>query len=325
MSRGGVAGRVEEILGSHAEEHLPPDQRDKFRVAFAEALATGQVRSYEVTSYGMDFAVRMIPMRRDGEIVGAAMIATDVSERRRLEAQLRAADRMVALGTLAAGLAHEINNPLAYVLLNLERVARELGPDRGDVHAGLGAHVASALDGAERIRRIVADLQTFSRADDHTLDAVDVRAVLDAACNIAMGHLQARATLRRRYDEVPLVRGNAARLGQVFLNLLVNAAHAVGERPRAGAEVRLVVRTSEHGRVVVDVEDDGPGVAPEIAERIFDPFFTTKPVGVGTGLGLWICQGIVRSMGGEITLTSRGGEGARFTVVLPVISPSSSS
>src|ERR1019366_3468677 len=126
-----------------------------------------------------------------------------------------------------------------------------------------------------------------------------------------------RARLVKEYGDVPLVLATEARLGQVFLNILVNAAQALEVGDAAENVIRVRAATERDGQVVVQVSDTGPGIPPDILDRIFDPFFTTKPVGLGTGLGLWICQGIVTSLGGEITAESRPGEGATFRVVLP--------
>ena len=143
---------------------------------------------------------------------------------------------------------------------------------------------------------------------------------MDASINLAWNEIRHRAKLVKEYGDVPFVLGTEARLGQVFLNMLVNAAHALEVGDSAQNVIRVRAATEGEGQVVVQVSDTGPGIPPEILDRIFDPFFTTKPVG-GTGLGLWICQGIVTSLGGQITAESRPGEGATFRVVLPAASP----
>jgi len=140
---------------------------------------------------------------------------------------------------------------------------------------------------------------------------------MDASINLAWNEIRHRARLVKEYGDVPPVLANEARLGQVFLNILVNAAQALEVGDAAQNVIRVRATTEGEGQVVVQVSDTGPGISPEILDRIFDPFFTTKPVGLGTGLGLWICQGIVTSLGGQITAESRPGEGATFRVVLP--------
>ena len=237
---------------------------------------------------------------------------------RRSQAQLVEADRLAALGTLAAGVAHEINNPLSYVLLNLDLVIREASA--GTPSADIVSRLREARSGVERVRLIVQDLKSFSRADTERRGPVDVRRVLDSTIEIAANEIRHRARLLRAYDEVPPVEADASRLGQVFLNLLVNASQAIVEGVDGDAsrnEIRVATRTDQAGRVVVEIADTGAGIAPEHLSRVFEPFFTTKPVGVGTGLGLSICRGIVTALGGDITVESTLGAGTTFRVILP--------
>jgi two-component system, cell cycle sensor histidine kinase and response regulator CckA len=172
------------------------------------------------------------------------------------------------------------------------------------------------------MRDIERDLRTFTRgAGEEKRTAVDVRRVMDASINLAWNELRHRARLVKEYGDVPPVLANEARLGQVFLNILVNAAQALEVGDAAENVIRVRAAREGDGQVVLQVSDTGPGIPPAILDRIFDPFFTTKPVGLGTGLGLWICQGIVTSLGGQITAESRPGEGATFRVVLPAATP----
>jgi CheY-like chemotaxis protein/anti-sigma regulatory factor (Ser/Thr protein kinase) len=240
---------------------------------------------------------------------------------------------------------HEINNPLAYMKANLdvlvgrklpglgrrlrgidEEVARLgalrelLGEGTTDLGGQLGeiaSMVAMVQEGTERVRGIVRDLKTFSRADDDTSAPVDVACVLDASINLAWNEIRHRATLTREYGEVPPVEANESRLGQVFLNLLLNAAQAIPDGDVVGHEIRVRCATTEDGMVLVSVSDSGVGISKEAVARVFDPFYTTKPVGVGTGLGLWVCQGIVTALGGKIDVQSEEGKGTAVTVVLP--------
>ncbi|HSP78252.1 MAG TPA: ATP-binding protein [Myxococcaceae bacterium] len=258
----------------------------------------------------------------------------DVTERKQMEARLLLADRMASVGTLAAGVAHEINNPLAYLSANLGYAHEELHkllesappslatPHPRELLGGVHKALDEALHGAERVQSIVGDLKTFSRDNPEPLCAVDVQKVLDSTLNLAAGELRHRARLVKDYGDVPRVRGNDSRLGQVFLNLLVNAAQAIGTDGEADQhEVRVTTRLSETGQVVVEVSDTGAGIAPELLGRIFDPFFTTKPPGVGTGLGLSICHNLILALGGEIHVHSDLGRGTTFQVLLPVASP----
>ena len=248
---------------------------------------------------------------------------SDVTEKRRLQAQLIQSDRMASMGTLAAGVAHEINNPLAYVVANLGWVAQALesagpavavGPED---HAEMREALEEARSGAERVRAIVRDLKTFSRADEPARGPADVRRVLESALNLARNEIRHRARVVTDLGEVPTVEASEHRLGQVFLNLLINAAQAIPEGRADANQVRAVTRTDDRGRAVVEIHDTGCGIEPEHLGSIFEPFFTTKPAGVGTGLGLAICHGIVTGLGGEIRVESQPGRGSVFRVILP--------
>ncbi len=258
------------------------------------------------------------------------LVARDVTERKEMQLRLLQADRMASVGTLAAGVAHEINNPLAYLMANLDVVTVRTLPKllerlRDKDSSASPEEVLSqaiemleiAREGAARVRDIVRDLRTFSRADDEQRGPVDVRRVLDASVNMAWNEIRHRARLVKDYDEVPTVSVNESRLAQVFVNLLVNAAQSLPVGKAGEHEIRVFVGVDGRGRVRVEVSDTGPGIPEDIVARIFDPFFTTKPVGEGTGLGLWICQGIITSFGGEITVESRLGSGSTFSVALP--------
>jgi PAS domain S-box-containing protein len=258
----------------------------------------------------------------------------DVTERTRLQARLMQADRMVAMGTLAAGVAHEINNPLAYLSANLELLSKRKLPevrrkllDAAADDARIDTEIIDSLgrcadmleiarEGAARVKDIVRDLRTFSRDDDRRT-AVDVRRVLDACVNIAWNELRERATIAREYDDVPSVDANESRLGQVFLNLILNAAQSIP--PGRMRDNRIVLRVRAHGpQVEVTVADTGQGIPEAAQAHVFEPFYTTKPAGVGTGLGLFICRGIVTSLGGDISIASSSPSGTTFKVLLPL-------
>jgi CheY-like chemotaxis protein len=234
---------------------------------------------------------------------------------------------MASLGTLAASVAHEINNPLTYVVGNVD-AARAIAAELAAARAGdpgvagplaeIGEALAEADDGAGRVRQIVSDLKVLSSpgAEDGS-QRVDVRAALQSSINLARRVVSARAELVTELSDVPAVEGNAARLAQVFLNLLVNAAQAIPEGSAGPHRVRAACRGDGDGRVVVEVSDTGTGITADRLPKIFDPFFTTKPHGVGTGLGLAICQSIVAAHGGEIRVETAEGCGSTFRVVLP--------
>jgi PAS domain S-box-containing protein len=231
------------------------------------------------------------------------------------------AERLATAGQLAAGVGHEINNPLSYVLANqtyvLEELARLRVPTPGVDMEEIQRALMQAQLGAERIRDIVRDLRTFARGDPETLGPVDVQAALEFSISIATPQLRQRAQLVRRYEPAPPVLGNESRLGQVFLNLLVNAAQAIPEGAASQHAVTVGVRGNEPGWVIIEVSDTGSGIAPEHLSRIFEPFFTTKAIGLGTGLGLSVCHGIVTGMGGQIEVESEPGLGTTFRVRLP--------
>ncbi|MBA2544886.1 MAG: PAS domain-containing protein, partial [Deltaproteobacteria bacterium] len=208
------------------------------------------------------------PMRMVGSM-------TDVTQVDRLQAQLLHADRMAALGTLAAGVGHEINNPLSFVIGNLDVVLATLGSDHE-----LQEPLCEARDGARHIAEIVKSLRMFTRADDSEVGAVNVHDVLDAAVKMADHEIRRRARLVRDYgSSLPSVRANDAQLGQVFLNILINAAQAIGESDPDRNEIRLSTAVDARHRVTVTIRDTGCGIPPEQLARVFDPFFTTKPVG----------------------------------------------
>ena len=248
-------------------------------------------------------------------------LGRELSARRELQAQLIQADRLAAVGTLAAGVAHEINNPLAYVLLNLQYLLRELPQltASGERLEQLLDRLKEAQHGAERVSSIVRDLREFSSTDQEQIAAVDLRLVLAAAIKVAGSQIATRARLIESYEDVPTVRGNAAKLEQVFLNLLTNASQALpADRPEHH-EIRVALSADGPGHVTVEISDTGTGIPPELLDRVFDPFFTTKPAGVGTGLGLPICHNIVSSLGGEISVRSELGKGTSFRVSLRVM------
>ncbi|MDD9943008.1 MAG: response regulator [Myxococcales bacterium] len=315
-----------ELIGRPFIDLIAPEDEEEERRRIEDMLSSGEpspARELRLRARNQTVATMeevAIPLEFDGEPAVAAVFR-DVAERKRMEQQLMMADRMVSVGTLAAGIAHEINNPLAYVLTNLsfigeevEEAAQALPPERLDAIREL---LAQADDGAERVRVIVRDLKSFSRADDGSEATRDVHRVIDGSISMAWNEIRHRAQLVKRYGDLPAVAGSEARLGQVFLNLLVNAAQSlpVGQ----AADNRITVATRLEGpTAIIEFSDTGPGIPDDVKNRIFDPFFTTKPVGVGIGLGLSICHNIVSNAGGELKVSSTPGRGSTFTVVLPL-------
>jgi DNA-binding response OmpR family regulator/nitrogen-specific signal transduction histidine kinase len=256
----------------------------------------------------------------DGRVTGAVAVFRDVTKEKEASEQLMISDRMVSIGMVAAGVAHEINNPLAAMLANLdlavqEIVRRDTGDGRFD---DLKELLQEARSASHRVYQIASDLRVFARREDDTPAAVDVHRVLESSLRMAGNEIRHRARLDRRYGQVPLVRGQESRLGQVFLNLLMNAAQAIPEGNVEGHWVRVATDVDGDGRVIVAISDTGCGMPVETLAQLFTPFFTTKPAGIGTGLGLAICQRIVEGFGGDIQVASELGRGSTFRVLLPV-------
>jgi PAS domain S-box-containing protein len=267
----------------------------------------------------------------DGSVSGAVIVFRDLTPQKTMEMveakcrkQLVFADRMAAVGTLAAGVAHEINNPLSFVVANVDLAIEEIRAIVGGSPAGrmkdLEEMLLEARQGSDRVTKIVRSLKTFSRIQTDRPAVIDLLPVIDVSINMVQNEIRHRARLVKDYGKVPLVEADDTRLGQVFINLLVNAAHAFPVGNSDANEVRIATSTDSSGRAVVEVRDTGSGIPPALLGRIFDPFFTTKPIGVGTGLGLAISHNIVTGMGGEITVESELGRGTTFRVVLPASS-----
>jgi signal transduction histidine kinase len=244
------------------------------------------------------------------------VVARDITERIRMQQKLIVADRLASVGLLAAGVAHEVNNPLAYVLNNIEIARKELAA-LGSAADHCREVLSTALEGVDRIRTIVRDLLRLSRGDDGPVGAIDVRAVAESTLALAARDIERVTTLAQDFGPAPLVVGSDARIAQVLLNLVANALEAMRGRPRAENRLGVRLGSSPDGRVLLEVSDTGSGIADENLARVFEPFFTTKPAGQGTGLGLSIAQRLVVELGGEIVVSSMVGRGTTFQVLLP--------
>jgi nitrogen-specific signal transduction histidine kinase/CheY-like chemotaxis protein len=250
------------------------------------------------------------------------VVFRDVTERQRIEKRLAQSERLASIGTMAAGTAHEINNPLAAVIANVSFVLDEMSRLEEQVPAGAFEDLRGALDdacqAAERVRRIVHDLRKFTRVETASdLSLVDLPDVIEAALKLTDNELRHHATVRRAYGTTPFVMGNEGQLTQVLTNLLVNAAQSIAPGRAEKQQIRAATFTDEGGRAVIEVTDTGSGIAKANLARIFDPFFTTKPIGAGMGLGLAISRSIILSMGGDITVDSVVGKGTTFRIALP--------
>ena len=245
------------------------------------------------------------------------------SEKRKMHEQLLISDRMAAVGTLAAGVAHEINNPLTYINI---LVGRLNSLESANPRDALAMHRLEMLqevrDGLKRVERIASDLRAYSRNDDEKQTSTDVRQAIESALRIAGHEVRHRADLVCDYQDVPPVRGSNARLGQVFLNLIMNAVQSMSEGEAHTNQLRVSTWLLDDGQVAVEIADTGTGIPHELLGKIFEAFFTTKKPGEGTGLGLSICRGIITNLGGELSVRSELGKGTCFRVVLPQGEPS---
>jgi len=311
------------------------------------------------------FDLRTFPLRnKNGVLFGNVVNIRDITEIRAINQELEVAynhlklvqmqavqqEKMASVGQLAAGVAHEINNPMGFISSNLSSLAKYINKLRAfetsvvDLAGASGntalvdeiaktkksmkidfvledmeSLLAESQDGAERVRRIVQDLKSFSHVDEAELKPVSIADNLDSTLNMVRNEIKYVADVVKQYGDLPMVTCRPQQLNQVFMNLLVNAAHAIE------GHGTITVRTWQEGEVVcISITDSGKGIAPEHLNRIFEPFFTTKDVGKGTGLGLSICYDIIHKHGGEILVESTVGTGSTFTVRLPVVPPADS-
>ncbi|AKU99569.1 Sensory box histidine kinase/response regulator [Labilithrix luteola] len=322
-------GPDDDVTETHVLELVHPDMRERVGARITQTLEEGGptplLEERLIRRDGTAFVAEILALTTnfDGEPAVLA-IARDITVRKQVEAQLVTNDRLASLGRLAGSVGHELNNPLAYVLGNVTLMERELA--RGatmsaSVVARFSSYVEMVKEGALRMRDIVHDLKTLARGDAGGFVSVDVQHILDVCANMAEHELRSRARIVKEYRDRVFVWGIESRLGQVFSNLLLNAAQAIPAGNVDDNEVRLVVAAHHRDRVLVEILDTGIGVPPEDFDRIFEPFFTTKE-GLGTGLGLSICHGIVTSMGGTISAEPGPERGTLFRLVLPSSAPS---
>jgi two-component system cell cycle sensor histidine kinase/response regulator CckA len=266
-----------------------------------------------------------------GKTLGGVVVFRDVTEQRHIEERVARSDRLAAIGTMSAGMAHEINNPLAYVLSNvtfaidelreLKDQLRAVPSPMGNALASRVADITEALgdarEGSERVHRLVHDLGKLGRFDTAETAVLELSEVLETSIRMMENIARHHARVRRRYGTTPFVEAAESQLGQVFINLLVNAAQAMGEGQVDTKQIFVATYADAAGRAVAEIRDTGPGIPQETLQRIFDPFFTTKDVGQGSGLGLSIAHSIVASLGGEISVESCVDKGTTFRVALP--------
>lgn len=338
-----LQGKRPDVL--NAETNATEIQEEIYRTVSSGGVWEGQAlnRRKDGSTFLCHFKTAAI-VDANGDIVGYVAVQRDITKQQAQNAQLALADRMACVGQLAAGVAHEINNPLTSVLYNLNNLSEDLprvasavsqlqlalglaktnqilgeGIDhlRGGGLEDLGAQAREAQEGADRIRRIVKDLTIVAQGDDSHTVLLSLPEVIEIAINMAYNQIKYRARLVKDLQPVPAVNANIGRLAQVFMNLLLNAAQAIEEGHPSANEIRIRTWT-KNGFVHAEVRDTGKGIAKEHLGHIFEPFYTTKAAGVGAGLGLSIGQNVVRSFGGTIEVESTPERGSSFIVRLPI-------
>ncbi len=316
-----------DVVGRRDSELFAATTADEIIEVDRRVIETGQPVTYRPER--QDFGNRRVFLTTkypyfdpDGRPAGLVGVSRDVTawveaqeSRRALEQSLAHTDRLATVGALAAGVAHEANNPLAWMTHQLEQSIEALERGGPVDRAALADRLRQTLDGAERIQGIVGELRGLTRAESDPAAPTDMATVLAGAARFASVRLRTRVTLVQDFAPVPLVQANASRLGQVFLNLLVNAAEALEGNTPETARVTLIVRRVDD-EVHATVQDTGRGIAPGDVARVLDQGFTTKAD--GSGLGLWLSNGFLKDMGGRLVVQAPPEGGAAFTVVLPV-------
>ncbi|WNG33119.1 PAS domain S-box protein [Archangium violaceum] len=315
---------VEDVLGQPLVEMVHPEDRPRVQ-ALLDAIAARVQASFRLelrllASGGprwVELAAHSSPTGQ-GEVLGTL---SDTTERRQLQACLQQSDRLATLGMLVPGFAHEMNNPLAFMLANLEYLLSSMGDVAGAAPASQVAEWREAIgevhEGAERLRQLIGHLRSF-RAESEQ-GPVDVNTLLDTVGQMVSSMLRSRGRLVRDYSAQALVAGSESGLRQALLNLVLHAVLSLpdGEDTEKN-EVRLVTREDGASRVVVEVHDTGAGIPPEQLPHVFEPLFTAREARPGPALS--VCRDIVRALGGSITVTSSVGRGTVFRVTLPRVS-----
>jgi signal transduction histidine kinase/CheY-like chemotaxis protein len=276
------------------------------RQELAAALDAGEAFDLELTIGTRQLQVRA--RRVGGELVGTL-------ESLELQLQRALVDRIASVSTFAASIAHELNNPLAVAVANVELIEDAVHP-----HGELVEMFRDSREALARMQAIIRGLKTFTGSELGRVEQVDVEGVLESAITVANHEILRRARLVRDFVPLPAVQASKAQLGHVFVNLLVNAAHAIEMGAVDRNEIRIATRVGPGSHIAVEIADSGVGIARENRGRIFEPFFTTKPIGQGVGLGLAVCRNVVRSFGGEISFCSAS-RGTVFRVSLPIAGP----
>ncbi|MEO1482372.1 MAG: PAS domain-containing protein [Myxococcota bacterium] len=297
-----------------------PEDQELVKQSVARAVQEKRDWTFEARMFRPNGEVRLVQqggrcdLNEGGMVVGLYGVLRDITEQRRMEESMRQTERMASLGTLSSAIAHEINNPLTYILANIDFLTGELANvatrDQFEM-------LVEARRGAEQVRKIVSGLKAFSRMGSTVREAVDVAETVDIALRMVGNELRHKARVETDIDEVPPVSGDTSELLQVLTNVFVNAAQAIPDDDARHHRIQISVHSSG-AWVEIMCTDTGVGLPDDSAGRIFEPFFTTKPQGVGTGLGLSVSLGIIQRMGGTLDLTGAPAGGARAVIRLPI-------
>lgn len=362
----------EALTGKTNYDMFPRETADAFEEKDRKVIESGAPVEFEELFFHGDkphiYISALFPLlEQTGVPYAVCGVLTDITDRKMAEVELKERhqeleaaheklkaaqtqilqqDKMASIGQLAAGVAHEINNPVGFIMSNLgslqkylnrlsefmkiqaeavekmgvEEVLKELKEQRKALKIDYtiedsGSLIAESLEGAERVKRIVQDLKSFSRIDEAENKMADLNEGLERTINIIWNELKYKVTLKKEFGDIPLTRCNMGQLNQVFMNLLVNAAHAIEKQ----GDITIKTWYDDKGYIHVAVSDTGSGIPEDKINRIFEPFFTTKEVGKGTGLGLSIAYDIIKKHNGDITVASRVGEGTTFIIKIPVV------
>ncbi len=311
---------AEEAVGMSAYDYVPPGYRDMLRERFDLVLNTGDALSFEIAAIGSNgstswYATRVGPIKSADQVDSLIIITTDITDRKRAEERLQETSRLVVVGELAAGIAHELNNPLAAVTGFAQLLMMR------DLPGPIAEAVGKIFSEAERAAKVVHNLLAFARRHEPEKRYIDVVAVLERvlalkAYNLRVNNIETKTQF---VPDLPKTMADEHQLTQVFLNIVTNAEQAMEDVTGGGTFSVAASRSGE--KIRLSFSDDGPGIRPEHLGRIFDPFFTTQDLRKGTGLGLSRSYGMVHAHEGEIWAESALGQGATFYVELPIVEP----
>jgi PAS domain S-box-containing protein len=316
------------IIGKNFMNFIPVTERDYADIQFQKLLVEktigpnqGHIQQPNGNIVDFEFTSVYVENEREKFLF---TILNDITENNRLRAQTILADKLATVGTLAAGIIHEINNPMTFVYSNLEYINKKIktiildDTQHRDFILNLKDVIDESLQGARKIIKIIHDLKGFARKDQDELTLVNINEVLNTAINIAHPQFKNHAQLKTDFaTDLPLLLSSNGKLNQVFLNLIINAAQAMDGDDFQKNIIHIKTFAEQDG-ICIDITDTGKGITPNILSKIFDPFFTTKPAGVGTGLGLSICSEIINGLGGQIIAKSNLGKGSMFSIFLPI-------